>query len=214
MELQGAVMPAPDEIRQELLAAMREIIRYVVMTLHAVPDPDARYPRLGEAAQPMFIREAKKPTATTPPWVRAGSPHARDITQMEVVMPWLAWLRREEGEDAIRRIWAWSLGVIGLAHRPARGVQRITVMNRIDRSVVRIIRQFANADIPVEHIEEPYQGVSYALIFERTNPTSSGEIQLMRRSTLVVKACGNAAGYLRDGTHKIERAEKKILDQM
>jgi hypothetical protein len=52
-------MPATDEIRQELLAAMREIIRESVMTLHALPDPDARY-RGWSQFPAMFVRDASE----------------------------------------------------------------------------------------------------------------------------------------------------------
>ena len=121
------------EIRQELLAAMREIIRYAVMTLNAVRDPDARY-RGWSKLPTTIVRDVQEAYGYSTPWVRRFSPTARDITQMEVVMPWLAWLRREEGQDAIRRIIAWSLGVSVWRIGQREECSESTVMNRIDRS--------------------------------------------------------------------------------
>ena len=200
------------EIRQELLAAMRGIIRESVMTLHALPDSDARY--RGWAQMPtMFVREASEAYGWSSPKVRLWKPSPRHVEQMPVAMAWLAWLRRTEGQLALRRIWAWALGVAlwRIAQREG-GCSDATVLNRIDRSVVRIIREFTGTEIPVEHIEEPYQGVSYALIFQPTNPTSAGEIQFMR-IYIGGKGMWKRGRYLRDGTHKIERVEK-ILDHM
>jgi Domain of unknown function (DUF6362) len=199
-------LKAPNDIRQELLAAMREIIRYAVMTLNAVRDPDAHY--RGWAKLPTtIVRDIADAYGYSTPWVRRFSPTPRDVQQMEAVMPWLAWLRREEGQVAIRRIIAWSLGVSLWRIGQREECSDQTILNRIDRSVARIIKNFTNADIPIEYIEEPYQGVVYAMIFEKPPGPVTGEITLMR-IYVGGKGIWKAGRYLRDGTHKIERLKQ------
>jgi hypothetical protein len=197
----------PDDIRLELLQAMREIVRYAVLTLHAVRDPDARY--RGWAHLPVtIVRDVSDAYGYSSPWVRKFSPSPRDVAQMEIILPWLAWLRREEGQPAIRRIIAWSLGVSLWRIAQREQCSEATIINRLDRSVARIIRRWAGVDIPVEHIEEPYQGVSYAIIFEKA-PGPVGEIKMMR-IYIGGKGIWKAGRYLRDGSHKIERVAKNI----
>ena len=66
-------------------------------------------------------------------------------------MEWLAWLRREEGDLALKRVIGWARGtpMYVLAHRERRCTR--TIMNRIDRSMAAILREFlaVRIDIPV-----------------------------------------------------------------
>ncbi len=53
-------------------------------------------------------------------------------------------------------------------------------MNRMDRTISGVILKFTGADLPVEEIEEPFKGVSFAIIFERPDATSNGEVRPMK----------------------------------
>ena len=81
----------------ELLQAMREIVRIAIMTLAALRDPDRRYQGFASMPQNVVhdVREAYGYSSAT---VREFIPSAFHISQMEVVLPWLAWVRREEGK--------------------------------------------------------------------------------------------------------------------
>lgn len=153
-------------IPPDLLEAMREIVRVAIITLAALRDPDRRY--LGYASLPQNVvhdvREAYGYSSAT---VREFIPSAFHVTQMEVVLPWLAWVRREEGEIAIRRIIGWSMGSALWRLGQREKCSERTIQNRIDRSVCAIIRKFAGVNVAVERIEEPYKGAFYAMVFER-----------------------------------------------
>lgn len=174
----GQSNPGYPDVPADLLNAMKEIVRIAVVTLAAMRDPDRRY--LGYAQLPQNvvhdIHEAYGYSSTK---VREFIPSAFHISQMEVILPWLAWVRREEGETAIRRIIGWSMGVAGWRLGQREACSERTVYNRIDRSVCAIIRKFAGVDVGVERVEEPYKGAEYAMVFERA--TSTDEPVVIRK---------------------------------
>lgn len=168
-----------EEVPLKLLAAMREIIRYAVMTLAALRDPDARY--LSWSSIPVtVIHDIQEAYGYSSTWVREFSPTSGDISQMEVVMPWLAWLRREEGETAVRRILAWSMGVALWRLGQREKCSDRTITNRIDRSVSAIILRFTNANIPVEPIDEPFKGVNYSFVYDKPPGPHGGEVLIQK----------------------------------
>jgi hypothetical protein len=153
-------------IPPELLEAMREIIRVAIVTLAAVRDPDRRY--MGFAQMPQHVvHDVREAYGYSSASVREFIPSAFHISQMEVVLPWLAWVRREEGDMAIRRIIGWAMGAALWRLGQREKCSERTVQNRIDRSICAVIRQYAGANVAVERIEEPYKGATYAMVFER-----------------------------------------------
>lgn len=163
----------------QLLAAMREIVRYAVMTLAALRDPDARY--LSWSSMPVnVVHDIQEAYGYSSTWVREFAPTSGDISQMEVVMPWLAWVRREEGETAVRRILAWSMGVALWRLGQREKCSDRTITNRIDRSISAIIRRFASVHIQVEPIEEPFKGVNYSFSYEKPPGPHGGEVQVQK----------------------------------
>lgn len=161
-----------NDVSAELVDAMREIIRVAIITLAALRDPDRRF--MGFASLPQnVIHDVREAYGYSSATVREFIPSAFHISQMEVVLPWLAWIRREEGERAIRRIIGWAMGasIWRLGYREECSER--TIHNRIDRSVCAIIRKFAGADISVERVDEPYKGANYAMVFERAAGTEA-----------------------------------------
>lgn len=151
---------------QDLLAAVREILRRAVMTLAALRDPDRRYLGLQQMPQHV-VHDVKEAYGYSSATVRDFQPSAYEIAQADVVLPWLAWLRREHGDIECRRFIGWAMGaqIWRLAKREKCSDR--TINNRIDRSVSLMIEKFVGASIPVEMIEEPYRDAPYALVFDR-----------------------------------------------
>lgn len=193
----------PEDVRTEVLLAMREILRYAIMTLAALPDPDARF--LGWAQMPVnVVHSVKEAYGYSSTFVRRFQPTPAHVQQMERVGPWLAWMRRECGEEALQRLIGWSMGVPAWKLGQREGCSEKTVMNRMDRSVAAVIRQFSGADIVVEEVEEPIDGVKYAVIFERPDATSNSPVKFMK---IYIGGRGMWRGgkYLRDGSHRAEK---------
>jgi hypothetical protein len=205
MELQGAVMSAPDEIRQELLAAMREIIKRAVITLNAVPDIDARF--RGWAKSPArIVRDQQEAYG----WALVSvkhQPSPQEIKQADLVHPWLAWIRRVEGQRDLDRITAWSLGVPAWKLGDLERCSDRTVINRIDRSVAAVIKQFVNVDIPIEFVDEPHENALYAMVWEYPPGPITGEVISMK-IFIGDRGFWKAGRYLRDGHEKIDRIRR------
>jgi hypothetical protein len=177
-------------IPPDLLEAMREIVRVAIITLAALRDPDKRFQ--GYSHLPVNVvhdvREAYGYSSAT---VREFIPSAFHITQMEVILPWLAWVRREEGEMAIRRIIGWSMGAVLWRLGQREKCSERTIQNRIDRSICAIIRKYAGANVAVERIEEPYKGAIYAMVFDRPEGRDA--------PVLVQKVYVGGLGMMRNG---------------
>lgn len=167
------------EQKSQLLAAMREIIRRAVMTLAALRDPDRRY--LGLAQMPQHVvHDVKEAYGYSSATVRDFAPSAYEIEQADVVLPWLAWLRREHGDMECRRFIGWAMGapVWRLAKR--EGCSDKTIHNRIDRSVSLMIAEFIGPTIAVEQIEEPYRDAPYALVFDKPSGPHGGPVNIRK----------------------------------
>lgn len=143
----------------EAFIAVREIVRRAIMTLMAIKDPDERYLHSNSAWCFAVVRDAREAYGYGTASVARFQPSSHDISQMETVAVWLAWLRRTEGEGALRRIIAWTMGVPVWRLGQREKCSERTIRNRIDRSIAAIIRQFAHADLTVEIVEEPIKSL-------------------------------------------------------
>jgi Domain of unknown function (DUF6362) len=121
---------------------LKLIIRDAWRTLSMLPDPDARFRRMFGRSWPLpVVRDPNTEYGATPAsWL--GTPTAREITDMERVLVWLVWLRGEEGEFAISRVSAWSMGTSLWKIAQREHCSERTVSRRIDRSVKKIGVQF------------------------------------------------------------------------
>jgi hypothetical protein len=187
------------EIPSELLGAMREIVRYAIMTLAALRDPDAKY--LGLAQMPAHvvhdIQQAYGYSSTS---VRSFRPSPFEIEQMDTVLPWVAWVRQQEGDLACRRIIGWAMGAPLWRLGQREQCSDRTIMNRIDRSIAAIILKFAGVGITVERIDEPYKGTHYAMILEK--PAGPHGAVFIR------KVYVGGLGYVRNGKRMRDSADK------
>jgi hypothetical protein len=73
---------------------------------------------------------------------------------MEIVMTWMAWLRRREGEIALRRIIGWSMSVPVWQLAKREKCSERTIMNRIDRSLNAVLKEFLAMDADPDVVEE------------------------------------------------------------
>lgn len=192
--------PQSGKISPELFHGVREVIRYAVMTLAALRDPDRRFQ--GWSRLPVgIVRDVQEAYGYSSASVRNFAPSPKEVEQMEIVLPWLAWVRREEGETAIRRILAWSMGASLWRLGQREKCSDRTITNRIDRSVSAIIKHFFGPEVVVEVIDEPYKGANYALVYEKPEGPHGGEV-------LIKKVYIGGVGYMiggkrwRDGTER------------
>jgi hypothetical protein len=134
------------------LEHLKLIIRDAWRTLAMLPDPDARFRRaFGGGWTLPVVQDARDAYGSTPASYR-GSPTPREVSIMEAVFEWLAWLRRQipkkkqdyevVGEYSIRRIAAWGRGVSIWRLAQREHCSERTVHRRIDRSIAKIGVEF------------------------------------------------------------------------
>src|SRR3990167_6073221 len=127
------------DIPPDLFHCMREIIRRAVMTLAALRDPDRRF--MGWSRLPVHVvHDIQEAYGYSSASVRGFSPSPQEVDQMEIVLPWLAWLRQSEGDLACRRILGWAMGAALWRLGQREKCSDRTVTNRIDRSIAAIIK--------------------------------------------------------------------------
>lgn len=145
-----------DDVQEskKLLSALRSMVSRAWQTMAQARDPDGRF--LGMAGSWPFavVHDFNEAYGYSSAKVRRFTPTAKDVSDAELVMTWMAWLRREEGDDAIRRIMAWSLGVPTWMLGQRERCSERTILNRIDRSLARVLAQFMAADPEIETVEE------------------------------------------------------------
>lgn len=191
------------DIAAEAFAAIKTIVRRGIMTLMTLRDPDRKYHHRVSAWLFPVVNKAQESYG----YVQYGfEPTPHDISQMEIVAGWLAWMKRTEGELALRRIISWTLGVPTWRLASRERCSDRTVRNRIDRSIVAIIRNFAAADISVEIIEDGETKNPYKMVFDRPSGPHGGTVILRK---VYVYDAGFMIGSktVRDGRYKADKFE-------
>lgn len=193
-------------IPAELLHALREIIRRAVMTLAAVRDPDRRH--LGWSSLPMnIVHDVQDAYGYSSASARNFAPSPHEVEQMEVVLPWIAWIRREEGEAACRRILGWAMGAALWRLGQREKCSDRTINNRIDRSICAIVRRFVGVNVEIERLEEPYKGTNYALVIEKPHGPHGGEVEIK-------KVYIGGMGFMKGGKRLRSGVEAIDLDRL
>ena len=141
---------------RRMLDSLKQAVRDAWLVFARLPDADARF-RQGLRAGWILpvVNAASDAYGYSNARGRVGHPSPLDIARAEIVMGWLAWLRREEGDLALRRVIGWARGVppmYVLAHRERRCTR--TIMNRIDRSMTAILREFLAVSIDIPVVDE------------------------------------------------------------
>ena len=195
--------PSDEQIAAECFAAVKEIVRRAIITLWTLKDPDRKYLT---ARSSSWLLSVVRERSESYGWATYGfEPTPHDISQMEIVAGWLAWLRRTEGEQALRRLIAWTLGVQTWRIGRREGCSEQTVRNRMDRSVAAIIRQFAAADLSVEVVEDLKVTKPYSMVTEPSSVTDAPVT--LRKVYIYDKGMFLGSKRLRDGREKAEKFE-------
>jgi hypothetical protein len=195
--------------------AVKEIVRRAILTLAAIQDPDERFRRGHQSNWTLpVVREAQDAYGYGAPSIARFVPSPQDVTQMETVAVWLAWVRRTEGEGALKRIIGWAKGVPGWMLGTREKCSERTIKNRIDRSISAIIKQFTGANLVVEIVNEqmltaasltPRQGRAngpFAMVLEKS---TGGEQVILRKVYVYDVGFMMGSKRLRDGREKAER---------
>lgn len=173
-------------INTDDLARLRNEVREAVEVHDALPDKDARF--IGLAQQMIVVvHEAIEAYGYTEATVR-WTPNPKQIKKMEIMMGQLAWLRREEGQHSIDRIFDWARGVPVWKISQREGVTDRTIQNRIDRSLIAMAE---DGDKPqIETIEETQS--QEPKHFSSKSPGPHGEVKI--RKTYVA-----GIGFVKNG---------------
>lgn len=195
--------------------AVKEIIRRAILTLAAIKDPDERFRRGHQSTWTLpVVHDAHDAYGYGVPSNAKFIPSPQDISQMETVAVWLAWLRRTEGEYALKRIIGWAKGVPGWMLGTREKCSERTIRNRIDRSVTAIIEKYTGANLVIEIVNEemappdslsPRQGRAagpFAMVLERAE---GGERVILQKVYVYDVGFMKGAKRLRDGREKAER---------
>lgn len=167
----------PEKIAVEAFEAIKSIIRRGIMTLLTLRDPDRKYQYRYSGWLFPVVRKAQEAYG----YSKYGfDPTPHDLSQMDIVAVWLAWLKRSQGEDAVRRLISWTLGVPTWRIATRERCSERTVRNRMDRSVASIIQKFAAVDISVEIVEDDKIVTPYAMIFDRATGPHGGPVMLRK----------------------------------
>lgn len=113
----------------------RDMLRRAVLTLLVAPDPDARFLRRRSSWPVPVVQSMHDAYGALPERLRLISPTPQDITAAEVVSDWLAWLRREHGQDALNLVIVWALGTPTWKLAQRFRIQPRAVRYRMDRAI-------------------------------------------------------------------------------
>lgn len=200
------------DVPRDLLELLREVARRAVQTMAAACDPDSKWLRPRSGWRFAVVHDAVEAygydDVQVPPW----RPSPRDISAADVVAGWLAWLRRVEGEAALKRLWRWAMGtpVRRLAERE-KCTER-TIRNRIDRSLAAIARQFGGVETPVEVVEEPAPVA--VLVFRSGRPAAAAATpREVRQGKVWIGGKDGGCWYVggrrwNDGSHRTDKRRR------
>jgi hypothetical protein len=123
-------------------AEVKAKVRNAWIVFARLPDSDARF-RQGLRGGWIFpvVRDPGESYGWQPPWLKAVST-PKEISEMETVMEWMAWLRRFEGDVALRRVMGWAAGMPMLVLASREQCSARTIANRINRSLAKIMLEF------------------------------------------------------------------------
>lgn len=198
----GTVTQLADEASaRDALGVMKVLVRRAIVTLWTLKDPDRRYLNPNMSG---WLLSTVRERSESYGWAAYGfEPTPHDISQMEIIAGWLAWLRRTEGEQSIRRLIAWTLGAqtwkIGMREKCSEQ----TIRNRIDRSIAAIMRQFTGADFSVEIVEDPKITKPYSMVTEPNKIMDQPVI--LRKVYIYDKGFYRGSERVRDGREKADK---------
>jgi Domain of unknown function (DUF6362) len=163
---------------KSMLASLREVVRRAWQTLAVLRDPDLHFFRRGGWLFSV-VHDVNQAYGYSSAQARGFQPTHEDVSRMEIVMGWMAWLRRAEGELALKRIIGWSMGVPLWQMARREGCSERTIANRIDRSLNGVLKAFGNMDAEPPVIEETarHDARMRAYVSEKPTRMQEGTLQ-------------------------------------
>lgn len=191
---------------REAIIAVREIIRRAFLTFKALPDPQASFRYQGQSwADDVTDDYGKDYTYID------YRPTAYEIDQAaETLSPWMYYLTEVEGATSVRRLQAWAYGVSTKLQAQREGCSETALMNRIDRSVSKLIAKFFGLTCEIQVVEEPWKDTHFALSWHDEEwRLKAGVEQTARVQTVYVYGKGLMRNGRRwdDGRKKVEKYE-------
>jgi hypothetical protein len=188
----------------DAIVAIREIIRRSFLTFKALPDPQASFRYQGQS----WIEDVMDDYGKEYTYIDYR-PTAYEIDQAtDTLSPWMRYLTEVEGAESVRRLQAWSYGVSTKAQAKREGCSETTLMNRIDRSVAKIIAKFFGLNCRIERVEEPWKETHFALCWRDEEwAMKAGVEQCAKIQTVYVYGKGLMRNGRRwdDGRRKAEK---------
>jgi hypothetical protein len=138
-----------------LLAGLKAAIRDGVLVMQAVIDPDYKFRAPLRSTWRISAPDDPNTAYAYTEIKLRRVPSPKDITRAEIVDSWLVWHRQEHGKAAAHRIWHWSMGAPDWLLAQREGCSERTIVNRVDRSMAAILKEFLCEEEHVELIEEP-----------------------------------------------------------
>ena len=196
---------ALDGSSRVMLAALKQAVRDGVLVMQAMSDLDYRW------RQP--LRSTWRISAPDDPNTAYAYtelklrfvPSPRDITRAEYVDSWLVWLRGIEGKAGAHRVWHWARGAPQWLQAQREHCSERTIVNRIDRSMAKILAEFLCTEVELERVEEPADEPVLAFHGEHTSDVT-GAIGGHAKVWI------DGIGFMRDG-RRLRDGREKIDDR-
>ena len=184
-----------------MLAALKIAVRNGVLVMQALDDPDYKYRRPLTSTWRISAPDDPNTAYAYTELRLRFVPSPRDITRAEIVDSWLVWLHSVEGKRGAHRVWHWARGAPQWLQAQREHCSEATIVNRIDRSMAAILREFLCTDVEVGHVEEP-----------AAKPVRSFHGQHVSEFAGVIDGHGkcwiDGVGFMRDGRRMRDGREK------
>lgn len=194
-------MMTPGSPEAERIARIREAVQIAILVLDALGDREWKFLAGGSALAGLMKDDwcGHGFDETKVRWI----PTAREISQAEVVDVWLAWLRSAEGASSIERIRSWAHGAPIWVLADREDCSERTINNRIDRSMVAMLREFGDEEVQIDVVDES-SVPAYASSFTTEVPSHCATAEV-RPSRVYIGGIGWMKGgrRLRRGRHLI-----------
>ena len=123
---------------------VRELLRRAILTLCAIPDPDARYRRNPQTAWPGILQDPYHAYGAAPPRYRHFHPTAADLSRYLPVLDWLLWYEHvsSHGREAVSLFWARTHGSAWWPLEQRFRKCRTTLYNRVEAMIGAIATRY------------------------------------------------------------------------
>jgi hypothetical protein len=184
-----------------MLAALKAAIRNGVLVMQAMDDLDYKYRRPLTSTWRISAPDDPNTAYAYTELKLRFVPSPRDITRAEYVDGWLVWLRGEEGKAGAHRVWHWARGAPTWLQAQRERVSEKTIVNRIDRSMAKILREFLCTEAEVGIVEEPADDPVLSFHAEHTSDITGA---IGGHAKVFI----DGVGYMRDGRRVRDGREK------